>query len=105
MYKSPLDNMKKIVSFAVALFSVATLSAQTRTVLAPQLGKQVIDIAPGEVVNYLDCKGYGSLSKSADYAFSTTIFRPTEAGYAIYIHFDTIHAKANTNNNPASQDL
>ncbi len=102
MCKNPLDNMKKIVSFAVALFSVATLSAQTRTVLAPQLGKQVIDVAPGEVVNYLDFKGYGYLSKSADYAYSTTIFRPTEEGYTIYIHFDTIHAKANTNNNPAS---
>lgn len=94
--------MKKIFSFAVALFSVATLTAQTRTVLAPQLGKQVIDVAPGEVVNYLDFKGYASLSKSSDYAFSTTIFRPTEEGYTIYIHFDTIHAKANTSNNPAS---
>ncbi len=101
----PYNNMKKIFSFAVALFSVATISAQTRTVLAPQLGKQVVEVAPGEVVNYLDFKGYGSLSRSSDYAFSTTIFKPTEAGYTIYIHFDTIHAKANTNNNPASMKI
>ncbi len=96
------DIMKNLFSFAVALLSVATLSAQTRTVLAPQLGKQVVEIAPGEVVNYLDFKGYGSLSRSSDFAYSTTIFKPTQAGYTIYIHFDTIHTKANTNNYPAS---
>lgn len=68
----------------------------------PQFGKQVIEVQPNDTLTYLDYMGYGGMTdRTASSAYATTVFRPAQEGYAIYIEFDTVHVVQVSDNNPS----
>lgn len=78
-----------------------TAVAKQTTVLMPQVGTQVVSVEPGDTLTYLDFKGYGKITAAAaNSSYATTIFRPAQEGYTIYIDFDTVHVSQIANNAP-----
>lgn len=78
-----------------------TAVAKQATVMMPQVGTQVVSVEPGDTLTYLDFKGYGKMTATtANSAYATTIFRPAQEGYTIYIDFDTVHVSQIANNAP-----
>lgn len=95
---------KSLLCMAACAFMLHTQASATQTtpVLMPQFGKQVINVQPGDTLTYLDYMGYGKMTdRTASSAFATTIFRPAQEGYRIYIDFDTVHVVQVANSNPS----
>ncbi len=95
---------KSLLCMAACAFMLHTQASasQTTPVLMPQFGKQVIEVQPNDTITYLDYMGYGAMTdRTANSAYATTVFRPAQEGYAIYIEFDTVHVVQIADNNPS----